>query len=407
MSESMLTKQSQVHVKENNLRLVLATVIEHEPLSRADIVRHTHISKPAISSLIDELLGRGIISEIGEGQSSGGRKPILLRFNSDLRYFLAFEMGRTGYRIAVSDLKGRFVGQREGAFQNTSGINDRLVVVKKAIFDTMRQLHISAPDLLRIICIAPGMHVEKGKGLRWTPNDQEAAGQDLSCFFESVLKRDVEMHHSTKLSLLGEKIAGKAIGYENVVYIDFAYGLGCAIMIDGKIYSGSRASAGEIGYFYSSLEEFSSTTVKPYQLGCLENRISGKALQDRAAEIVNRGDGGKIAALMEGESGRLSGKTVFDAYRTGDPDAAKILKEAFAYFNMALCNTINLLAPELVILGGGFSRAGEVLTELIGREIRNRVLVMPRLEVSELKNEASLIGGIQCLIDHTDLLAEL
>jgi N-acetylglucosamine repressor len=403
----MLTKQSQVHVKENNLRLVLATVIKYEPLSRADIVRHTHISKPAISSLIDDLLGRGIISEIGEGQSSGGRKPILLRFNGDLRYFLAFEMGRTGYRISISDLKGRFVGHREGVFQNTSSISDRLSVLKEELFAVMKEIRIAEKNLLKIICIAPGVYVEKGKALKWTPIYQEAAGQDLAVFFARVFKRNVVMHHSTKLSLLGEKIAGKARGYDNVLYIDFAYGLGCAVMIDGKIYSGSQASAGEIGYFYSSLDEFRISSVKPYQLGCLENRLSGKALQDRAAEILGQGGEGRIADLMEGESGGLSGKIIFDAYRIGDPDATKILEEAFAYFNMALCNIINLLAPELVILGGGFSRAGAVLTDLILREIQDRVLVMPRIEVSELKNQASLIGGIQYLIDHTDLLAEL
>jgi predicted NBD/HSP70 family sugar kinase len=403
----MLTKQSQVHVKENNLRLVLATIIRHEPLSRADIVRHTHISKPAISSLIDNLLGRGIVSEIGEGRSSGGRKPILLRFNSDLRYFLAFEMGRTGFRVAISDLKGRFVGQREGVFPNSSTITARLALLKKNVFDAMKEIRIGEQQLLRIICIAPGIYVEKGKALKWTPNYQEAAGLDLSEFFRSVFKREVMMNHSTKLSLLGEKIAGKARGYDNVVYIDFAYGLGCAIMIDGKIYFGSQASAGEIGYFYSSLDEFMMSSIKPYQLGCLENRISGKAVQDKASEILRQGGDGKIAELVEGKPGRLSGKTVFDAYRLGDPQAANILKEAFAYFNLALCNTINLLAPELVILGGGFSRAGEVLIDLVSQEIRDRVLVLPRLEVSELKNEACLIGGAQYLIDHTDLLAEL
>jgi len=403
----LLTKQSQVHVKENNLRLVLDTVIRNEPLSRADIVRHTRISKPAISSLTDELLGRGIISEIGEGQSSGGRKPILLRFNGDLRYHLAFEMGRTGYRIAVSDLKGRFVGHREGIFQNISSLAERLSVLREELFAVISEIRIDEKDLLKIICIAPGVYVEKGKALKWTPSYQEAAGQDLGGFFGRVFKRDVLMHHSTKLSLLGEKIAGKARGYDSVVYVDFAYGLGCAVMIDGKIYNGSRAAAGEIGYFYSSLDEFRICSVKPYQLGCLENRVSGKALQDRAAEILRLESGGGIAELLEGETGRQSGKIIFDAYRMGDPDASRILKEAFAYFNMALCNIINLLAPQLVILGGGFSRAGALLTDLILREIQDRVLVMPRIEVSELKNRASLIGGIQYLIDHTDLLAEL
>ena len=403
----MLTKQSQMHVKENNLRLVLATAISHEPLSRADIVRFTHISKPAISSLIDDLLKRGIISEIGEGRSSGGRKPILLRFNSDLRYYLAFEMGRTGYRIAVSDLKGRFVGHREGVFENASSMIDRLAVMKDTIFTVMDENKIAEKDLLKIICIAPCVYVEKGKALKWAPSHQETADQDPSVFFGDVFKRDVLMHHSTKLSLLGEKIAGKAVGYDTVVYIDFAYGLGSAIMIDGKIYCGSQASAGEIGYLYSSLDEFKKCSVKPYQLGCLENRISGKSLQDRAADTIGRGRPGRFPELIAGESGRLSGNVVFDGYRMGDLDANKILTEAFSYFNMALCNIINLLAPELVILGGGFSRAGDMLKDLIMREVQDRVLVMPRVEVSELKNEASLIGGVHYLIDHTDLLAEL
>jgi glucokinase len=402
----MLTKQSQVHVKENNLRLVLATIIKHEPLSRADIVRHTHISKPAISSLIDNLLRRGIVSEIGRGESSGGRKPILLQFASGLRNFLAFEMGRTGFRVAVSDLKGRFVGQREGVFQSASGIGERLALLSQNIFDLMAGIGIGEGDLLGIICIAPGIYVEKGKALKWTTSFQEAAGQDLSEYFRNVFKRKVVMHHSTKLSLLGEKIAGKARGYDNVLYVDFAYGLGCAIMIDGKIYSGSQASAGEIGYFYSSIEEFSISSVKPYRLGCLENKISGKALRDRAAELVKAGEGGKMAELAESQP-PLSGKTVFDAYRCGDHDASRILEEAFAYFNLALCNAINLLAPEMVILGGGFSRAGEILVEMVSKEIRDRVLVMPLLEVSELKNKASLIGGVQYLIDHTDLLGQL
>lgn len=402
-----LTKQSQVHVKENNLRLVLATIIEQEPLSRADIVRHTHISKPAISSLIDDLLRRGLISEIGEGKSSGGRKPILLRFNANLRHYLAFEMGRTGFRTALADLKGRFVGHREGEFQQARSITTRLDRLKNNIFQLLKQAGTAERQILKIICITSGMYVEKGKALKWTPNYQKAPVVELSEFFAKVFKREVTINHSTKLSLLGERIAGKASGYDNVVYVDFAYGLGCAIMIDGKIYSGNQSSAGEIGYFYSSLDEFADSSVKPYEPGCLERKISGKAVQEKAAELLQRGAGAGIAELVNGDTGALSGKTVFDAFRRGDDEAARLLKDSFAYFNLSLCNIINLLAPDLVILGGGFSRAGSALIDLVEREIRDRVLVMPRLEVSELKNEASLIGGVQYLIDHTDLLAEL
>ena len=228
----------------------------------------------------------------------------------------------------------------------------------------------------------------------------------MCAFFGDALKREVTVHHSTKLALLGEKVCGMARGYGNVLYVDFAYGLGCSIMIDGRIYGGKRALAGEIGYFYSCLEEFNSSSIKPYELGCLEEKISGKALQERARTAVREDPDGLMVKLAGGQEERVSGKTVFDAYRLGDAAARKILEEAFAYFNMALSNAINLVAPQLVILGGGFSRAGDVLIDLVAKALGKKVLMMPRVAVSELGNRASLIGGLQYLIDHTDLLVE-
>jgi predicted NBD/HSP70 family sugar kinase len=339
--------------------------------------------------------------------SRGGRRPILLEFKSDLRHYLVFEMGRTGFRIAVSDLKGRIVGKDEDVFQIRSNIKDRCVLLKDRIFKLLRKTGIGLDNILKIQCISAGIYVEKGKALKWSPTCQKADGLDVYEYFCRAFRREIIMNHSVKLSLLGEKVAGKAKGCGNVVYVDFAYGLGCAIMIDGNIYFGEQSSAGEIGYFYSSLDEFLGSSIQPYEMGCLENRISGKALQENARKELQAGRGGRIAELTGKRPDSVSGETVFTAYKDGDPQAEKILKEAFTYFNMALCNIINLLAPELVILGGGFSHTGDVLIELVSNEIPHRVLQMPRLEVSELKSEACLIGAVQYLIDHTDLLAEL
>ena len=91
----------------------------------------------------------------------------------------------------------------------------------------------------------------------------------------------------------------------------------------------------------------------------------------------------------------------------GDSAADSILKESFGYYNMALCNVINMLTPEVVILGGGFSNAGDFLLKLIERDIADKVLMMPKLLISELKNSASIIGGVHYLIQRTDFLSEL
>jgi predicted NBD/HSP70 family sugar kinase len=412
---STLVKQSQATVRQNNLRLLLSTILRYEPLSRADLGRLTHMSKPTVSSLINDLRARGLISEIGTGPSRSGRKPILLRFESDQRRLLAFEMGRVGFRVALADLKGRLLRLEEGVFPpdgGTAGDRDalRLKLLGESILRLLEATSTRRERLLKAICIAPGVYVQPGKPLRWVPaGGAEGSTEvpDPTGYFRELLGCDVLLYHSTKAALLGERVAGKARGCSSAVYVDFAFGLGCAIMIDGAVYGGPGESAGEIGYFYSSPDEFRSRTVRPFELGALEQNISGKALADRARAAIREHPEGILAELVGRDGGEATARHVFAAYRYGDTAAATMLEEAFLHFNMALCNVINLLAPETVIFGGGFAGSGDTLLALIAPAIRDRVLIPPRLEVSELRSRACLIGGVQHLIDNTDFLSEL
>jgi glucokinase len=402
-----LTKQSQSHVKDNNLRLILNTIIREQPLSRADIVRSTEISKPTVSALTDELIDRGIVSEIGRGHSAGGRKPMLLQFNSMLKVFVAFEMGRVGYRIALSDLKGSILGKKNDEYPSQCGLPKRLDMLKQGILSLMGELSIDMQDILKIICIAPGIYVEKDREMKWYPGDSSDEAPDMKAYLQGIFGQEVIFDHSTKLSLFGEKMEGKAHGYADVLYIDFAYGLGCSFMINGNVYFGSSNAAGEIGYFYSSLDEFKSYRITPYELGALELNMSGFSLRQKAIESMKAQSPGLIRDLVKGDANRITAKILFQAAMEGDGTANTILKESFSYFNMALSNAINMLTPELVILGGGFSNAGQFLLQLIEDEIADKVLMMPKLLISDLKNDASIIGGIHYLIQRTDFLNEL
>ena len=400
-------KHSQSSVRQHNLRLILDSIITQAPLSRADLVRLTHISKPAVSNLVDELIQRKLVLEIGEGESSAGRKPMLLTFNGMLKYFLVFDMGREDYRIAIADLQGHILEKRSGVFQTTQHYQERLTLLYTAILDLAQKIHISCESFLKIHGTASGVYTEKGKGLQWFAGQDMAEYQDIREFFTERFHIPTLVNHSTKISLLGEKASGKARDFKNVVYIDFAYGLGCAFMIDGHICFGPNNSAGELGYFYSDLYEFNHAKITPYEFGALEKIISGKSLQQKGIEAVEKYKHTTIGELVDGDLDRITGKTIFEAAMQGDQLAYSLLKESFSYFNMALCNVINLLNPELVIFGGGFSKAERFLLTFIMPEIQDKVLVMPRLETSELKDDASIVGAITYLIDHTDFLQEL
>jgi len=357
--------------------------------------------------LIDELLRRGIISEIGVGKSKGGRKPILLHFNRTSRYFLAFEMGRAGYRIALSDLKGSILQKTGGEFPGEATFIERLELLHSRISDIFEVGDITPDKLLKMICIAPGIYVGAGNELRWYPGNARNDPEDISRYFQKLFNCDILIEHSTKLSLLGEQVAGKARNQRHVLYIDFAYGLGSAIMINGSVYSGPNKSAGEIGYFYSNPDEFKNSAIEPFEFGALEKKISGKALQARGREAVLKHGSTKITEIAGENLRNITSKTVFQAAMQKDPIAYSILSESFTYFNMALCNMINMLNPELVIFGGGFSNAGCFLLEFIEKEIKNKVLIMPLLEVSNLRNDSCIIGAIHYLINKTDYLTEL
>lgn len=402
---SELTKQSQATVKQNNLRLCLKIISEYGPLSRAEIVRKTRISKPTISHLVEELMEKGIVQETGISKMGPGRKAALIEFNSRKKYFLAFEMGRAGYKIAYSDLKAQIACKTGGAFEPRDDIRKRIATLKKAMRSTMREAGLSVRDILKVICMAPGVFSQDGTSYRIFYGYETLHEEDLKREFSDFLPLELKLEHSTKLALFGEKCCGLARDRQNVVYIDFAYGLACSIMINGNMYFGPSNSAGEIGYFYSSIEEFRRARIEPFSFGMLENRISGKALAERVLKEARA----KTPFLNAGPPGedRVSAKTLFDAAKDGNKRARKILDESFSYFNMALANIVNLITPELVILGGGFSRAGGLLRDLIGDSLEGKVLRMPDILVSELTTDASVLGGLHYLRGCTDFISEL
>lgn len=402
-----LLKQSQINVKENNLRLILNTIITREPISRADLMRNTKISKPTVSHLITELLQRNIIYEIGIGESKGGRRPILLKFNSTKKYFLTIDIGREDYRIAVSDLKGVIRKSINGVFKKSQKVHTRLNLIKTKVFSLFEELTIEADDILKAICSCPGTYVGNGKEFQWFPRTDEIGYYDIHDFFQKELAIEIETKHATKLALFGEKVAGSAKKCTNAIYIDFGYGLGCSLLINGEIYFGPYNSSGEIGYFYTNIEEFKQYKIKRYEHGPLCNRISGRAIQGKGITALQKKKEGILPELVDGDTNQITGKTIFQAAKLNDRVSKDILKDAFEHFNMALCNMINIFTPELVILGGGFSHSGEFLLSCILDEIKDKVLFMPKIELSLLKDEASIIGGIHYLIQNTDFLKVL
>jgi len=402
-----LSKQSQINVKENNLRLVMDTIIRNEPVSRADIMRITNISKPTVSKLITELIEKDLIRETGIGKPSLGRPPILLEFNSTKKCLLALDFGREECLVAVSDLQGNVLKEGIIDIDEKKNLTTNLAAIKKKVNLIYDALKISSKDIMRAICACPGIYLGSKKGFIWYPGGMEHDDYDLHPILQEELGVEAVLEHSTKLALLGETRAGKARGYRDAIYIDFGYGLGSAFLINGEIYHGPYNASGEIGYTYTQPDEFENITIKPFEHGPLCSKVSGKAIQEAGEAVVKRNGSSMISELAKAEEGRVTSRLVFNAAQKQDETSLRILNERFGYFNMALCNIINTLTPELIIFGGGFAYAGDFLLHLVSDALKDKVLFMPKMEISTLKKEANIIGGIHYLIQSIDFLNEL
>jgi len=402
-----LSKQSQVNVKENNLRLVLETIIKNEPVSRADIMRITNISKPTVGKLIVELIEKDLIRETGIGKPSLGRPPVLLEFNSMKKCLLALDFGREECLIAVSDLLGNVLKEGMIDIDEKKNLMTNLAAIKKQVNIIYDSLEISPKDIIRAICACPGIYLGSEKGFIWYPGSMEHDNYDIHPILQEELGVEAILEHSTKLALLGETRAGKAKDYRDAIYIDFGYGLGSSLLINGEIYYGPHNASGEIGYTYTQPEEFEHITIQPFEHGPLCSKVSGKAIQEAGEAVMEQNGSSMISELANVENGRVTSRLVFDAAQKQDETSLRILNDAFGYFNMALCNIINVISPEIIIFGGGFTYAGDFLLHLVRDALKGKVLFMPKMEISTLKKEASIIGGIYYLIQSIDFLNEL
>lgn len=198
------------------------------------------------------------------------------------------------------------------------------------------------------------------------------------------------LDNDANAAALGEYFYGAGRGFQDMLYVTISTGIGGAIICQGQLHHGIRASAGEIGH----------TIVKPEGLlcrcgssGCLETIASGLNIARRMKEKLAQRSGGNIENYNE-----INAQTVVEAVKHGDQTALLIWDETIKYLAVGIGNAITLMAPEAVVIGGGVSSAGELLLEPLRRQIRQNVTMLPieKVEIRQasLGSESGVCGAL-------------
>lgn len=199
---------------------------------------------------------------------------------------------------------------------------------------------------------------------------------------------------------LGEHCFGAGRGVRNLIYLTVSTGIGGGIIIDNRLYSGVSGSAGELGHMTIDVN---GPRCPCGNIGCLEMLASGKAVAREAQRQIAQGARTAILEIAEGDPQFITAQTVAAAANRGDPVALAVINKAATYLGVGLVNYVNIFNPEMIIIGGGLSKMGEMLLVPARKVVAERAFELPRsiarIVASELGDNSGVFGAVAFVVN--------
>ncbi len=383
-------------LRQVNAREILRLLRLHNPCSCADLVRHSGLSAPTVSSTIEHLRQKGLVERIGPGASSGGRPPGMLRFNDTFGYVVGVDIGGTAVRVVLANLNGKIIGKWVGSLHESSTPKHVAALIMSGIRRLQRRHRIPAKKLLAVAAGAPGITDARAGIVFSAPNLSGWKNVPLRQILEDSARVPVSIENDVNLGALGESWSGTARGVKNFVFMAIGTGIGAGIFINGRLYHGSDWAAGEIGYL--TVPGTEQTRLAIHRPGPLESVIGGKGIERMWRDMPN---GNKNGAHHQA---KLQATEIFDLAHAGDERAREVLEQTARILASAIADVSAILDTSLVVLGG---RVGihPALLEATQRILVQNEVARPKLALSTLGQEAQLFGAIWLALKTAELRA--
>jgi glucokinase len=361
-----------------NLERVLAEAMAREgPFTRAELIEATGLSAPTVGSLTSSLIRADLLTDLGSGPSRGGRRPAHMQFNRLHGVVAAIDLGPTRTRLAVADLRGEPLVRRVVNTPQQTEPTALLNALAQEVCALVRAADVSPGRLLAVGAGAPGavdpalgMVVAQANNLPgWTQ-------VPMAAILRSALRAPVVVENDVNLAVIGEHWKGAARGHDNCVFLSFGTGIGAGILLNGRLYHGDHALAGEIGLMCMG-PQYAGLDFRPR--GCLESLAGLGAIRSRWRPPSEREDW--VAAL-------------FCAAAGGDAEARHAVEDVSTLVGMAVANVSSVLDPSLVVLGGALGIQGEPLLGKVRQTVGRIMPTPPTIVVSELDKDAPLWGSL-------------
>ncbi len=356
-------------IRDINTKLVLETIVNHISISRASIAKHLGLTKATISAIVQELINKKLVIEIGSDDTSLGRKPILLSLNKKAGYVICIDIGVDTISALASDLIGEDCSLKQiKTPTNASNIINILI-------QFIESMKLPKGTPYGLVGITLGIHgVIANNEVSFTPY-YNLTGINLAKDLEQHFNAPVILENEANLSVIGEKTF--QYDYENIANVSVHSGIGLGIIINDKLYTGYNGRAGEFGH---TIIEINGRQCPCGNQGCLEQYVSERTLLMEFS---------KLKGLES-----VSFDQFKDAYDAKDPDALKIMEDFIKYMSVGVNNILNAYNPDIVIINSTFTIFFPQITKQIEAALNSKMNSYVQIVPSVLQDTSILLGGI-------------
>lgn len=371
-------------IRDINRQIVLNYVREKAPISRADISHETALQRSTVSLIIDELKAQGLIDEI-EGESTGGRPPIMLRLRAAEAIAIGVDLGTTRTVVATSDLAGRVLEQEE--FMTDPNSKKTLT----RIIDCIKEFIKRDRGIEGVGISLPGL-VDPQTGTAYFIPQFKWRDWAIAEEVQNATGLPVSVDNDANAAALAELWFGRPEIHEvrDFIMVLVEEGLGTGIIFDGQVYHGEDGVAGEFGHMTIGAGAPVPCASGSYE--CWEAFASEQSALARYAKLSGTTRRPRIDFV----------ELLARAMSNNDDAAQRALIETARYLGVGISNLIKGLSPEAVIVGGRIARAWP----LIANDLKNAVeeksicrgLPAARIIASTLGEHPTLMGAISLVL---------
>ncbi|MEU4701761.1 ROK family transcriptional regulator [Nonomuraea dietziae] len=341
------------------------------PLTLSALAERTGLSRPSTKEVVDELAQVGWVEEVPPSPGTMGRPARRYRFRANCGYLVGIDIGAHNVRAALADLDGQVLAETRQPALPGAPLDDRLAAIERAVSGCLTLSGKTVADLWTVAVGTTGIVTPDGR-VAYSASVPSWTGLDLAGRLREMFPCEVLVENDSRLAALAESRRGVARGSRDVVFLHVARRMGAALIIDGRLHRGFGTAAGEIGM----LPEMRWL---------------------RATDHLN-----ECAIVPEETAPEDAAGYTLAAARSGDPVALDAVGRYLDDLAVGAAAMALLLDPEVVVLGGGFSRAADVLLEPLRERLERSCMRMPEVLASTLGEECVVLGAIDYAVDHLD-----